>query len=65
MSYFKNFHVHGRSYKNEYVLNKINEIGANSIELEDGNVGFNIMVKTYGTEQINAMMFTKVRHSEE
>ena len=45
MNFFKNFL--GRSYKDEHVQNKLNENGANIIELEDGSVGFNIMENTY------------------
>ena len=59
VSYLKNFL--GRSYKDGYVQSKLNEIGGIVIELEDGSVGFIIMVKTYRPEQIIAMMFTKVK----
>ena len=59
VSYFKNFL--GSSYKDEHVQNKLNENGANIIELEDGSVGFNIMENTYRPEHILTIMFTKVK----
>jgi len=58
VSYFKNFL--GRTHADAYVQSELNEIGAESIEFEDGKVGFKVENNVCLPEQILAMMFTKV-----
>merc|ERR1712170_294067 len=59
ISYFKNFL--GRSYKDPYIQNNSDFIGAEVVELKDGKVGFQVGDKTFVPEQILSMMLTKIK----
>jgi len=59
VSYFKNFL--GRKFKDEYVQQKIGQVGADVVELENEQPGFRVQGEDYRPEQLLAMMFTKVR----
>jgi len=59
ISYFKNFL--GRSYKDPYIQNNSDFIGAKVVELKDGKVGFQVGDKTFVPEQILSMMLTKIK----
>ena len=60
VSYFKNFL--GRNFKNEYVQNEFDNIGAEGVGLEDGKVAFRVQDKTYRPEEVLAMLLTKVKY---
>jgi len=59
VSYFKNFL--GRKFKEEYVQQKIGQVGAEVVELQNEQPGFRVQGEEYRPEQLLAMMFTKVR----
>jgi len=59
VSYFKNFL--GRKFKEEYVQQKIGQVGAEVVELQNEQPGFRVQGEDYRPEQLLAMMFTKVR----
>jgi len=59
ISHFKNFL--GRSYKDPFIQNNSDYIGAQVIELKDGKVGFQVGDQTFVPEQILGMMLTKIK----
>jgi len=59
VSYFKNFL--GRKFKEDYVQQKIGQVGAEVVELQNEQPGFRVQGEDYRPEQLLAMMFTKVR----
>merc|ERR1711915_1150965 len=59
ISNFKNFH--GKKISDTYIQENLNCIGASVIELENEKVGFKVGDKDFSSEQVLAMLFTKVK----
>jgi len=59
ISNFKNFH--GKKISDTYIQENLNCIGASVIELENEKVGFKVGDKEFSSEQVLAMLFTKVK----
>jgi len=59
ISNFKNFH--GKKISDPYIQENLNCIGASVKELENEKVGFKVGDKEFSSEQVLAMLFTKVK----
>merc|ERR1711915_75036 len=59
ISNFKNFH--GKNISDTYIQENLKCIGASVIELENEKVGFKVGDKAFSSEQVLAMLFTKVK----